>query len=570
MLTFFDRLPAASPGRTACLLWGAATVTLFAGLVSWGTQTLQGGVIAMWAFAVGGILVALVLPFPYALSAPLFIGVLGWLVNMMPFVLLVTWLAVVTRWLWLLWTEKRLPLGGRWIWLPIALCVWTAAGILVIGKPDFKHFLLLLGLQVLISGSLLLAVDQLREAEQRAKASAGLVAFVIVLSVGVLFQWVGVPIQPLQDDEVRYRVEEAYGLDAFPNNLGMIKYARSVKPGISELDVKLKRARELTPEIPPFKIFRPKFQAYENSLVVQFNGSARSFEDELSRVGVRLIYDDVGTAPANTVPRLRSFPRNALTYAGVSAALLPLAFFLWWSGTGRRRLLGQAGVAACLFGVGFSLARGAWVAVALGMVYLLIDGAVNRRRKTEFVAAYLVAGLVLTGVFLVKYDVDPLTGRAGGGASVTTRDDLYRDTLSFLSGKYMIFGYGTEQPRTESGTVREGEGQRYVPRAGTHSTYLNYLFRLGVPGFVMIAALYLVAGLHARAAAREKEGDERLFATCLACAVVIAAAHAAILSLYVEPIYTLSVSVMLGLAVASAVGLRRSVWPWRKASAGTS
>lgn len=542
-----------------------AAGALLTGLAAWGTQTLQGGVIALWAFAAGGVLLALVLPFPHALSAPLFAGVLGWLVNMMPFVLLVTWLAVITRWLWQLWKERRMPAGGRWIWLPVALLVWTGAGILVIGKPDFKHFLLLLGMQVLISGSLLLVVDRLRDVESRAQASAGLIGFVIVLSVGVLLQWLGVPIQPMQHDEVRQRVEEAYGVDAFPNNLGMIKYARSVKPGVTELDAELKRIGEREEGLPPFTVFRPRLQAYENSLVVQFQGSARPYEDALASVEVRLLYDDVGLAPANTVPRLRSFPRNALTYAGVAAALVPLAFFLWWSGRGRRRLLGQIGVAACLFGVGFSLARGAWAAVAIGIVYLFIDGAVRRRKKTEFLVAYLVAGLVLTGVFLVKYEVDPLSGRAGGGASASTRQDLYSDTLRFLSGKYIVFGYGTAQPRTETGTVREGEGQRYVPRAGTHSTYLNYLFRLGVPGGLMIVALYLTAWLHARAASKEKEGDEGLFAVCAATGVVIAGAHATILSLYVEPIYTLSVSVLLGLAVASATGLRSSLIPWRRA-----
>ncbi len=41
-----------------------------------------------------------------------------------------------------------------------------------------------------------------------------------------------------------------------------------------------------------------------------------------------------------------------------------------------------------------------------------------------------------------------------------------------------------------------------------------------------------------------------------------AAAHAVILSLYVEPIYTLTISAALGLAMASGVGLERSVLPW--------
>jgi hypothetical protein len=37
-----------------------------------------------------------------------------------------------------------------------------------------------------------------------------------------------------------------------------------------------------------------------------------------------------------------------------------------------------------------------------------------------------------------------------------------------------------------------------------------------------------------------------------------------ILSLFVEPIYTLTISLILGLGVAGATSLPRSLWPWRK------
>jgi hypothetical protein len=83
----------------------------------------------------------------------------------------------------------------------------------------------------------------------------------------------------------------------------------------------------------------------------------------------------------------------------------------------------------------------------------------------------------------------------------------------------------------------------------------------------MITALYVIAGLQARAASKEKDGDERTFATAVATAVVIAAAHAVILSLYVEPIYTLTISLILGMATASGLGLRRSILPWRDKAA---
>jgi O-antigen ligase len=95
------------------------------------------------------------------------------------------------------------------------------------------------------------------------------------------------------------------------------------------------------------------------------------------------------------------------------------------------------------------------------------------------------------------------------------------------------------------------------------------LFRTGIPGALMILALYVGAGLHARASARERQDDERLFSTLIAGSVVIAAAHAVILSLYVEPIYTLTISLILGAALAGAQNLQRSLRPWGSSPAST-
>jgi hypothetical protein len=561
-LSRLDRLPVASNSRSSRFLWVIALGAFVVGIAAWATGTLQGGVIALWAFAVTAVAVALVLPLPYALVSPLFMGVAGWLVDMLPFVILLGWAAVATRWAVTIVRERRWPRGGRWTYIPLGLVFWTALGVLVVSSLDFKHFLLLFGIQVIASGVLLAAVDALEDLEDRTRAICGLVSFIVLLSTAVLLQWVGVNVQTLQNGEVRRRVEAAYGVDAFPNNVGMIKYARSVKAGALELKRKLDRVQAAEPDLPSFEVFQPKFQAYENRLVIRFEGSARAFEDRLSTAGIELAFDNIGLAPANTVPRLRSFPRNALTYAGVCAAVFPLALFLWWGYDDRRRTLGRVGAAACLFGVGFSLARGAWVAVALGVGYLLVDGMLSRQRKLVLAGLYLSAAVVLTGVFLVKYGVNPLSGRAGGGASVSTRSDLYKGTLDALkSPKRLLIGFGVERSRTTSGTVHEGS--RYVPRAGTHSTYLNYLFRTGVPGALGILALYALAWLNARRSARRKEGLERLFGTFAAAAVVIAAAHGVILSLYVEPIYTLTVCLVLGIATAGIARPGVALLPWR-------
>ena len=537
-----------------------AMALLVAGFVCW---LLDIGLVAMWLFTCSAIAWALVLPFPYALVSPLFVGLVAWLVDMLPFVILAGWAAALGRWGWTLLRERRLPRGGRWIWVPIFLAAWTLVGLTALDLSNIKHFILLFAIQVLISGTILAVVDQFDSVEDRAKVMAGLVTFVVVLAAGVFLEWVGVPIQELQDSSVSARAEEAYGVDAFPNDTGMIKYARANEAGSYELHQDILQLERRGPQLPESEVFRAPHEAFGGGkLLVKFAGSAAHAEKDLRSVGVELLYDNVGVGDAVTIPRLRSFPRNALTFAGISAAIFPLGFFLAWSPDRRRRLVGRIGIAACLFGAGFSIARGAWAAILVGCVYFVVDGMVPWKRKLQVVGAFVVGALVLTAVFLAKYDSDPLTSRAGGEGSVKTRQDLYIDTVESFQPRHLVTGFGSTLSR-QTDADKYGSFNKYVPPAGTHSTYLNYLFRTGVPGALALMALYALAWLHSRAAARGFKGERGLAATLLAMAVVIAASHALVLSLYVEPIYTLVISLVIGLAMAHGA-IPRSLWPWRR------
>lgn len=553
-----------SPGTTR-ILRRAAVACLAVGLVTW-----AGGVgeVGFVFFGLAACLLAFVLPLPGAIVSPLWMGFFGWLVDMVPLVVLIGWGAVVLRWGIGLLRDGRLPRGGTWVLLPAGLLFWTCVGVLGIGRPDLTHFVLLVLIQVVASGILVAVVDTCGPFEARRALATGLSALVVAMTALGVLQWMGVPVQSLQDTSVRRHLS---ALDTFPNDVGLIKWARSVQAGAGEVRGDLDRFAKTHEGLPPFKVFRPKYQAFTNHLVIRFEGSARPFAQELARRDIELPFDNVGLAPANTVPRMRSIPRNALTYAGVCASLFPFALFLVWTETGGRRRLGWAATASCLFGTAFSLSRGAWAAVFIGVVYLAVEGRVVRRRKMAAAVSLLAAGVFITAFFLLDYGVDPLSGRAGGGASTSTRINVYKDTLDFLRPKSLLIGYGTEKPRTESGTTHQGT--KYVPPAGTHSTYLNYLFRLGIPGLVMIAALYLASWLHARRAAQERDGPDRLFYTLAAMAVVIAGLHAIVLNLFVEPLYTLEISLVLGMAIAGTAGtLAGPVWPERlrrrKAHAG--
>jgi len=556
-----DRLPAQDPGNRSRWLWLASGASLAFGLVAWATGTLAGGVLAWWAFMITAALIAFALPLPLALVSPLFMGVVGWLVDMLPTITLVGWSAVLLRWALLLLNERRWPHCGRWMWLPVVLTLWTALGVVVVPAADLRHFMLLVAIQVLISGVLLAVVDSLRTFDDRVRVVSALTLFVVVLSAGVLLEWMGLPVGEMQNGEVSTRVEEAYGLDVFPNSVGMTNYVRAKNAGAAKLRREVSELAERKAGMPEVSVYAPPFTAFDTSIVVRFEGSAREFEDELRSLDIELLYDNVGLAPMSTVPRLRSFPRNALTYAGICVALFPLAFYLAWTGRGRRRWLGWAGVAGCLFGVGFSLARGAWIAILIGIVYLMVDGRLSWRRKGQMLGAVVAAAALMTTFYITSYGVDPATGRAGARGSIGTRQTVYQETVDVLQGKHFLIGFGTTRPRAEGGEERG----RYVPRAGTHSTYLNYLFRAGIVGGLAIAAIYALSWLHARAASRLRDGNEALFNTLLAGAIFSVAAHAAILSLYVEPLYTLVVSLLLALSMAGALDLPGSILFWRKA-----
>ncbi len=551
-----DRRPFSA--RTQRRIYLASVVLLAAGVLLWGFGV---GIAALWLFMAASAGFALALPLPAAFVSPLFAGLVGWLVDMLPLVLLAGWTAACLRWLFSLWSERRMPRGGKWIWLPVALFVWSGLAMPFVPIENLDRFVLLWGIQLLISTTILACVDAFADHESRSLIASALILFVIIMSAGVLLDWIGVPVQELQDETVSDEVESSYGVDAFQNDTGMIKYARSKNAGVAGLRRKLGRLRKDDPGLPPAEVLLPYFDGFDKTnIVVRFMGSARQYEDQLAPLDVALIYDNVGLHPANTVARLRSFPRNALTYAGVAAALIPFALLLTFSENRRYKWLGIIGVACCIFGAGFSLARGAWAAIAVGAAYFLIDGALRLRQRLQIVATIVLGALLFSGIFFVMYQSDPLTARAGGGGSIATRSDLYSDTLSSSADSpiHLFVGYGTE-------AIRGGGGLgKYVPSAGTHSTYLNFLFRTGIVGVLMLVAIYALAGLRARASSRIKEGDERRWSTFAAFAVAIVGAHAVVLSLYVEPIYSLTVSLIVGLAIAGAANISGSILlPWR-------
>ena len=123
---------------------------------------------------------------------------------MLPTIILVGWSAVVLRWALMLWSERRWPRCGRWSWLLVGLSLWTIVGVVVVPAVDLRHFMLLVAIQLLISGVMLAVVDTLETLEDRVRVVSSLTVFVVILSVGVLLEWVGLPVEEMQNGEVEH------------------------------------------------------------------------------------------------------------------------------------------------------------------------------------------------------------------------------------------------------------------------------------------------------------------------------------------------------------------------------
>ena len=520
MLDQLDRLPSDVRGRIARGIWTITGVLLSVGIVTWAfglsLDTFVPGIVAMWCFAVAAVLLAWVLPLPLAIVSPLFMGIFGWLVDMLPYVVLLGWSSVVVRWGFGLMKERRLPGRGRWVWIPVGLVLWPALGATGVLPGRHRDLVLLLVLQVLASAAVVIMAECFERLEAQRWVVSALLLYVIVCSTAVFLQWTGVPLDALQDDRVSGPVERAYSLDAFADSNGMISYVRAADDGSEELRERLAAYRKDHQGVPAFEASRAPFGAYGTALVVRFEGSARAVEDQLRLFDIELLYDNVGLAPGNEVPVMRSFARDALTYAGICVAVLPLAFFFLWTERGRRRWIGRLAIAACLFGTVFSLARGAWVALAVGVLYLFVERFVTVRRLVQVGVAVIAGIAVLAGVFLVKYGTDPLRAR--------------EETTVDIGGRIL-----------DEVTIGD----------------------VNVIQMLLPIALYVVAWLFARRGVYSQGEPSRTFSAMAATAVVIVAAHAALLNLYIEPIYTLTVSVVVGLAIAGVSELPGPLLPFR-------
>jgi len=126
----------------------------------------------------------------------------------------------------------------------------------------------------------------------------------------------------------------------------------------------------------------------------------------------------------------------------------------------------------------FSLDRGLWISLGLGLVYAAVRLALAGRGKSllAFTAAGLALGALLAATPLAGVVVD----RAHKGHSDAGRASLYTQAIS-ITAQSPVFGYGAPQPSIA------GPDE---PSVGTHGQFWLVLVSQGVPGAVLFLSWY--------------------------------------------------------------------------------
>lgn len=161
------------------------------------------------------------------------------------------------------------------------------------------------------------------------------------------------------------------------------------------------------------------------------------------------------------------------------ALTFPFLVLSWRFGGSTWKLVTRAIAVLSVFPVVFSLDRGLWLSLGLGLIYAALRMAAAGRAKSlmVFVSAAVFIGLVLVVTPLGALIID----RAHHGHSDAGRTALYTQSVQ-ITAQSPIFGYGAPQPNVVAGPGK--------PSVGTHGQFWLVLVSQGVPGEVVFLGWY--------------------------------------------------------------------------------
>jgi O-antigen ligase len=251
---------------------------------------------------------------------------------------------------------------------------------------------------------------------------------------------------------------------------------------------------------------------------------------------------------------------EANDFAYVLATAIPLALYLVWRG-GRWKPWWVAASASLIITVGATFSRGAYVGLAVALLWAALHGRTSVRAVAAVVVCLgaIVAGLL---VFQRPFVEERLNAKvAVSDENWTSRQALWEGALD-MAADHPVLGVGTGLYPYRAAEYVVGEPYQ-IERPVAHSAYLEVLAEDGVLGllafltFVVWSWVLLVQAAH-RASAVDDDDGEHLAAALQGCWIVATVA-AAFLSVQIAPPLWLVGALAVPLLASTPVPERHAV-----------
>jgi O-antigen ligase len=177
-----------------------------------------------------------------------------------------------------------------------------------------------------------------------------------------------------------------------------------------------------------------------------------------------------------------------MTFAGIIYQLIVLNCALLFTSAmrARHRIVLAAVVAIQIAAIMFTMTRGAWLALAAGLVALCV---LLKNRVVSWIAAALVLALVVFAVGAHKGRSIPELVRSGLDIDASTRIVLW-DIAWDLFKQHPFTGVGMGDYTIEADKLLAG--RRVTTTVDTHNVYLHILATRGIVGFVPFVLFWTV------------------------------------------------------------------------------
>jgi O-Antigen ligase len=215
---------------------------------------------------------------------------------------------------------------------------------------------------------------------------------------------------------------------------------------------------------------------------------------------------DLGIIKArDTDGRVEGFTNSAHDFGALLAFFLPATVAVWWTETGRKRVLALLGIGLNLGGLLLSGSRGAVVGILAGSMlaaFYLRHTIPARAFIRASIAALMLSIAVVLALLLSDFG-EMLASRMSKGIGTG-------DIRTLSSGRNLLWGTALREMMGNPFTFVTGFGwEVYNQRhgAGTHNVYIDYLYCLGLVGLSLFVAPFINSMTVARRTINDGVGE---------------------------------------------------------------